>query len=75
MVLVLELKNKIKKIVEFFDKTFESYSFERMIDYKGNLPWTENDFNKFYKHNIDCIKKLSYNDIIFLDILIYKIKN
>lgn len=68
-------ENKIKKIIIFFEQTFNEYSFERMTEINEESGYTEDDFEKFYKHNIKCIKQLSNNDLTFLDILINKIRN
>lgn len=68
-------ENKTIKIINFFKETFKDYSFERMTHRQRECGYTEDDFELFCEHNINCIEQLSNDDLTFLDILIDKIRN
>ena len=67
-------KKLVKKIIKFFDSTFSTYSFERMVDMNEDCGYNKDEWTKFYKHNIQCINKSSEETLIFLYLLIKNIK-
>lgn len=69
-----KMKSKYhEKIIRFIDNTFYD-SYERMVDLNEDCGFGEDDYDKFIKHNEKCIKKLSDDDLHFINHLIDKIE-